>query len=72
MPEDSQHGVVEVLVGQPRQSERVGRFVGVRVVHNDLFDSDVGGLGNLQAEAGLHHAVVAVGAEHNRLAVTDV
>src|SRR5580693_2415353 len=40
VPENSQHGVVEVLVRQPGQRERVCRVVAVRVVHHDLFDGD--------------------------------
>ena len=34
--EDAQHGVLEVLIGEPGQREGVGRVVGVRVVHHDL------------------------------------
>ena len=44
----------------------------MRVVHDDLVDGHVGGLGHIEAEAGLHHAVFAVGAEDDRLAVADV
>jgi len=54
------------------QRERVSGVVGVRVVHDDLFDGDVGGSWHFEAEAGLHHAVFAVGAEDDRFAMADV
>ena len=50
----------------------VRRVVDIRIVYDDLVDRDVSGLGGLQAESGLDHAVLAIGAERDRLAVVDV
>ena len=36
LAEDAHHDVLEVLLGQPRQRERVRRIVDLRVVHDDV------------------------------------
>src|SRR5882757_5065614 len=72
LTEDAHHGVLEVLLRDARECERVGRIVDVGVVHHDVVGCGVRRLGDLEAVAGLHHAVLTVGAERDRLAVGHV
>src|ERR1700722_9047646 len=72
LAENTHHGVLQVLLRQARQRERVARVVGGGVVHDDLVRGDVGGLGHLDAEPRAHHAVLTAVAERDRLALMDV
>src|SRR4051812_15453586 len=72
LTEDAHHHVLERLLGEPRQRKRVRGILQCGVVDDDLVGRDVGGLGDLQPIAGLHHAVLAVGAESDRLPMGDV
>ena len=69
LPEDSHDGVLEVLVAEPRQRERIGGIVSLGIVNDDLFGIDVGGLGHFETETALHDTVFGVVAESDRLAV---
>src|ERR1700733_1163553 len=72
LTENAHHGVLEVLLGESRERVRVGRIRGVGVMHHDLVDADVGGLGHLEAKAGAYDAVFVVGTKDDRFAVVDV
>lgn len=62
-------GVLKILVAQPRQRESVCGVIGAGIVHHDLRRGDLGVLCHLQPETASHHAVLAVDAEGDGLAV---